>query len=130
MSRHDDRPLREFFTDVNAHNMATRLSTHMAAARQRPEVAGEDIRRRLAGVRLVVVGATAAVLGLTPAQVAASPRKALRATATARGLTPESVRASAASAAQPLLDEAVASHVLNDAQRRSILTSIRQRGRL
>ena len=91
---------------------------------------GEAIRLRLRAVRLVVIGATAAVLGMTSSQVVATPRSALRATAAARGISPTDVRAAAARAAAPLLDDAVATRVLTERQGRSILVSIARRGPL
>jgi hypothetical protein len=91
---------------------------------------GEAIRLRLRAVRLVVIGATAAVLGMTSSQVVAAPRSALRATAAQRGIAPAHVREAAARAAAPLLEDAVASRVLTERQGRSILVSITRRGPL
>ncbi|HET6172278.1 MAG TPA: hypothetical protein VFD90_06730 [Gaiellales bacterium] len=97
-----------------------------------PPPAGAPARqRRLWGVRLVVLAATAAALGVPQKQIAQS--QAAGSTSIARlaarqNVSVARVRSVALAAADPLLDEAVRSGDISDDDRRSLRSRIRDRG--
>jgi hypothetical protein len=99
------------------------------AAHDRPP-AGEGRARRLWGVRLVVMAATAVALGVPQTQLAQS-----RATGTnvarlaaRQNVSVARVRSVALAAADPLLDEAVRAGAISEADRSYLRSSIRDRG--
>lgn len=84
-------------------------------------------QRRLWGVRLVVIAATAAALGITQQQLSES-QGAMVGLAARQNVSLESVRLVALAAAEPLLDEAVRAGAISEADRRSLRWRIRDRG--
>jgi hypothetical protein len=86
--------------------------------------------RRLWGVRLVVLAATATALGMPQTSVARSQAAgATMATLAARqNVSVARVRSVALAAADPLLDEAVRSGAISEDDRRSLRWRIRDRG--
>jgi hypothetical protein len=86
-------------------------------------------RRRLWGVRLAVTAATAAVLGLTPAELHAAQRTApLDRIAAERGVGLDRVGAAAVRAAEPLVQEAVGAGALTARQGDALRLRLRTRG--
>jgi hypothetical protein len=84
------------------------------------------LQQRLWGVRLVVVAATAAALGIPQAQLARSQSAAAVARLAARqNVSLARVRSVALSAADPVLDDAMRAGVITDAERRSLRWRIR-----
>jgi hypothetical protein len=87
------------------------------------------LQRRLWGLRLVVVAATAAALGIPQGQLAQS-----QAAGTVAGLAERQnvslarVRSIALAAADPVLDEAMRAGVISDDERRSLRWRIRESG--
>ena len=101
-----------------------------AATENDPPAAGTPRVRRLWGVRLVVLAATAAALGMPQTSVARSQAAgATMANLAARqNVSVARVRSVALAAADPLLDEAVRAGVISDDDRRSLRSRIRDRG--
>ena len=95
-----------------------------------PPAAGTARMRRLWGVRLVVLAASAAVLGMPQSSLARSQAAgATIATLAARqNVSVERVRSVALAAADPLLDEAVRAGAISDDDRRSLRWRIRDSG--
>ena len=87
-------------------------------------------QRRLWGVRLVVLAATAAALGMPQSQLARSQAAGtdLSRLAARQNVSVARVRSVALAAADPLLDEAVRAGAISDADRRSLRWRIRDRG--
>ncbi len=95
-----------------------------------PPAAGTPRVRRLWGVRLVVLAATAAALGMPQTSVARSQAAgATMANLAARqNVSVARVRSVALAAADPLLDEAVRAGAISDEDRRSLRWRIRDSG--
>jgi hypothetical protein len=96
-----------------------------------PPPAGSPARqRRLWGVRLVVLAATAAALGVPQKQLSQSQAagNTVARIAARQNVSVARVRSVALAAADPLLDEAVRSGVISDDDRRSLRSRIRDRG--
>jgi hypothetical protein len=96
-----------------------------------PPPAGVPARqRRLWGVRLVVLAATAAALGMSQSQLTRS--QAAGATvanlAARQNVSVARVRSVALAAADPLLDEAMRAGAISDSDRRSLRWRIRDTG--
>ena len=87
-------------------------------------------QRRLWGVRLVVLAATAAALGMPQSQIARSQAAGnhLARLAARQNVSVARVRSVALAAAEPLLDEAVRAGVISEDDRRSLRWRIRDRG--
>jgi len=101
-----------------------------AAPENDPPAAAAPRMRRLWGVRLVVLAATATALGMPQTSVARSQAAgATMATLAARqNVSVARVRSVALAAADPLLDEAVRSGAISEDDRRSLRWRIRDRG--
>ena len=102
-----------------------------AATENDPPPAGVPARqRRLWGVRLVVLAATAAALGMSQSQLTRSQASgATMANLAARqNVSVARVRSVALAAADPLLDEAMRAGAISDADRRSLRWRIRDTG--
>jgi hypothetical protein len=84
-------------------------------------------QRRLWGVRLVVLAATAAALGVSQQQLSES-QPGMAGLADSKNVSLERVRSVALAAAEPLLDEAVRSGAISEEDRRSLRWRIRDRG--
>jgi hypothetical protein len=84
-------------------------------------------QRRLWGVRLVVLAATAAALGVSQQQLSES-QAGMAGLAARQNVSLERVRSVALAAAEPLLDEAVRSGAISEDDRRSLRWRIRDRG--
>ena len=95
-----------------------------------PPDAAPARQRRLWGVRIVVLAATAASLGISQAQLAGSQAAgtSMANLAARQNVSVARVRSVALAAADPLLDEAVRSGAISDADRRSLRWRIRDRG--
>ena len=95
-----------------------------------PPDAAPGQQRRLWGVRLVVLAATAAALGMPQSQLARSQAAGtdLARLAARQNVSVARVRSVALAAADPLLDEAVRAGAISDADRRSLRWRIRDRG--
>ncbi len=95
-----------------------------------PPDAAPARQRRLWGVRLVVLAATAAALGMPQKQLARSQAAGTdRSRLAARqNVSVARVRSVALAAADPLLDEAVRAGAISDDDRRSLRWRIRDRG--
>jgi hypothetical protein len=101
------------------------------AAPDDPPPAGSPARqRRIWGVRLVVLAATAAALGVPQKQISQSQAagNTVARIAARQNVSVARVRSVALAAADPLLDEAVRSGVISDDDRRSLRSRIRDRG--
>jgi hypothetical protein len=87
-------------------------------------------QRRIWGVRIVVLAATAAALGVSQTQLAHSQAAgtSMDKLAARQNVSLERVRSVALSAADPLLDEAVRSGAISDGDRRSLRRRIRANG--
>jgi hypothetical protein len=87
-------------------------------------------QRRLWGVRLVVLAATALSLGISQAQLARSQAAgtSLANLAARQNVSVARVRSVALAAADPLLEEAVRSGAISDSDRRSLRWRIRDSG--
>ena len=101
-----------------------------AAENDPPPAAATARIRRLWGVRLVILAASAAALGMPQSAVARSQEAgATMATLAARqNVNVERVRSVVLAAADPLLDEAVRSGAISDDDRRSLRWRIRDTG--
>ncbi len=101
-----------------------------AATEYDPPAAATPRVRRLWGVRLVVLAATAAALGMPQTSVARSQAAgATMANLAARqNVSVARVRSVALAAADPLLDEAVRAGAISDEDRRSLRWRIRDSG--
>jgi hypothetical protein len=101
-----------------------------AATENDPPAAATPRVRRLWGVRLVVLAATAAALGMPQSSVARSQAAgATMANLAARqNVSVARVRSVALAAADPLLDEAVRTGAISDDDRRSLRWRIRDSG--
>jgi hypothetical protein len=87
------------------------------------------LQRRLWGLRLVVIAATAAALGIPQQQVSQSQAAGTVASlAASQNLSLARVRSVALAAADPVLDEAMRAGVISDAERRALRWRIRERG--
>ena len=96
-----------------------------------PPAAGTPARqRRLWGVRLVVLAATAAALGVPQKQISQSQASGntVARIAARQNVSIARVRSVALAAADPLLDEAVRAGAISDDDRRSLRSRIRDRG--
>jgi hypothetical protein len=101
------------------------------AAADDPPPAGSPARqRRLWGVRLVVLAATAAALGVPQKQISQGQAagNTVARIAARQNVSVARVRSVALAAADPLLDEAVRSGAISDDDRRSLRSRIRDRG--
>jgi hypothetical protein len=87
-------------------------------------------QRRLWGVRIVVLAATAAALGISQPQLARSQAAGMNMSrlAARQNVSVARVRSVALAAADPLLDEAVRSGAISDSDRRSLRWRIRDSG--
>jgi hypothetical protein len=102
-----------------------------AAAAELPPPRNPALQRRLWGLRLVVVAATAAALGIPQAQLSGSQAAGSLARLAARqNVSLARVRSVALSAADPVLDEAMRAGVISDAERRALRWRIRESGQL
>jgi hypothetical protein len=92
-----------------------------------PPAAGAPRQRRLWSIRLVVLAATAAALGLPQSQVARSQAAGttLASLAARQNVSVARVRSAALTAAEPLLEEAVRAGALTDDDRRALRSRIR-----
>jgi hypothetical protein len=96
-----------------------------------PPPAGSPARqRRIWGLRLVVLAATAAALGVPQKQLtqARASGTSVARIAARQNVSVERVRSVALAAADPLLDEAVRSGAITENDRRSLRSRIRDRG--
>ena len=95
-----------------------------------PPEAAPAKQRRLWGLRLVVLAATAAALGIPQSQLARSQAAGtdISRLAARQNVSVARVRSVALAAADPLLDEAVRAGAISDADRRSLRWRIRDRG--
>jgi hypothetical protein len=86
--------------------------------------------RRLWGVRMVVLAATAAALGVPQRQLAQSQAAgtSMANLAARQNVSVARVRSVALAAADPLLDEAVRAGAISDSDRRFLRSRIRDRG--
>jgi hypothetical protein len=101
----------------------------MTADSSSPTRAGRLARRRLWGVRLAATAASAAALGLTPAELSARQRTApLERIASERGVGLGEVGEAAVRAAEPLLQEAVVTGALTARQGDAIRLRLRTKG--
>jgi hypothetical protein len=93
-----------------------------------PRRGDRGARRRVWAAQLVGLAAAASILGITPGELehrlAVTP---LASIAAERGVDPRRVGQVAASAAAPLLDDAVSRGALTDAERRSITHALTTR---
>jgi hypothetical protein len=87
-------------------------------------------QRRLWGVRMVVLAATAAALGISQPQLARSQAAgaSMSSIAARQNVSISRVRSVALAAADPLLDEAVRSGAISDRERQSLRWRIRDSG--
>jgi hypothetical protein len=101
-----------------------------AAANDPPPPGSPARQRRLWGVRLVVIAATAAVLGVPQRQLAQSQAAgtSIAHLAARQNVSVARVRSVALAAADPLLDEAMRAGAISDADRRSLRWRIRDTG--
>jgi hypothetical protein len=95
-----------------------------------PPDAGPVRQRRLWGVRLVVLAASAAALGISQAQLTRSQAAgtSMARIAARQNVSVARVRSVALAAADPLLDEAVRSGAISDSDRRALRWRIRDSG--
>jgi hypothetical protein len=95
-----------------------------------PPDAAPAKQRRLWGVRLVVLAATAAALGVPQSQLARSQAAGtdLSRLAARQNVSVARVRSVALAAAEPLLDEAVKAGAISEDDCRSLRWRIRDRG--
>jgi hypothetical protein len=86
--------------------------------------------RRLWGVRMVVLAATAAALGVPQRQLAQSQAAgtSMANLAARQNVSVARVRSVALAAADPVLDEAVRAGAISDSDRRFLRSRIRDRG--
>ena len=95
-----------------------------------PPDAAPARQRRLWGVRLVVLAASAAALGISQAQLTRSKAAgtSMARIAARQNVSVARVRSVALAAADPLLDEAVRSGAISDSDRRALRWRIRDSG--
>ena len=95
-----------------------------------PPVAAPARQRRLWGVRLVVIAASAAALGMSQSQLTRSQAagRSMASIAERQNVSAARVRSVALAAADPLLDEAVRAGAISDDDRRSLRSRIRDSG--
>ena len=100
------------------------------AANEPPPAGSAPRLRRLWGLRLVVLAATAAALGVPQTQLAQSQAAGttLATLAARQNVSVARVRSVALTAADPLLEEAVRAGAISDHDRRSLRSRIRDRG--
>jgi hypothetical protein len=93
-----------------------------------PPAAGPARQRRLWGVRLVVLAATAAALGMPQSALARSQAGGVSMAnlAARQNVSVARVRSVALAAADPLLDEAVRAGAISDRDRRALRSRIRE----
>jgi hypothetical protein len=103
------------------------MAAQTASANERERRGEPGAQRRLWGVRLVVLAATAAALGITQKQLSES-QGAMASLAARQNVSLQSVRSVALAAAEPLLDEAVRAGAISEADRSSLRWRIRDRG--
>jgi hypothetical protein len=100
-----------------------------AAATGPDPVRNPALQRRLWGLRLVVVAATAAAFGIPQQQLSQSQAAGtLAGLAASQNVSLARVRSVALAAADPVLDEAMRAGVISDAERRALRWRIRERG--
>jgi hypothetical protein len=101
-----------------------------APANDSPPAGSLARQRRLWGVRLVVIAATAAALGVPQSQLAQSQAAgtSIARLAARQNVSVARVRSVALAAADPLLDEAVRAGAISDSDRRALRSRIRDRG--
>jgi hypothetical protein len=106
------------------------MAEDQAAADDPPPAGSPARQRRLWGVRLVVLAATAAALGVPQKQISQSQAagNTVARIAARQNVSVARVRSVALTAADPLLDEAVRAGVISDDDRRSLRSRIRDRG--
>jgi hypothetical protein len=106
------------------------MSKRSAPEHDPPPEAVPARQRRLWGVRIVVLAATAAALGISQAQLARSQAAgtSLANLAARQNVSVARVRSVALAAADPLLEEAVRSGAISDSDRRSLRWRIRDSG--
>ena len=106
------------------------MAEDQAAADDPPPAGSPARQRRLWGVRLVVLAATAAALGVPHKQISQSQAagNTVARIAARQNVSVARVRSVALAAADPLLDEAVRAGVISDDDRRSLRSRIRDRG--
>ena len=106
------------------------MSDRPATGNDPPPDAVPARQRRLWGVRIVVLAATAAALGISQTQLALSQAAgtSMDNLAARQNVSVAQVRSVALSAADPLLEEAVRSGAISDSDRRSLRWRIRERG--
>jgi hypothetical protein len=106
------------------------MAEDQAAADDPPPAGSPARQRRLWGVRLVVLAATAAALGVPQKQISQSQAagNTVARIAARQNVSVARVRSVALAAADPLLDEAVRAGAISDDDRRSLRSRIRDRG--
>ena len=106
------------------------MAEDQAAANEPPPPGAPARTRRLWGVRLVVMAATAAALGMPQKQLAQSQAAgtSIARIAARQNVSVARVRSVALAAADPLLDEAVRAGAISDSDRRFLRSRIRDRG--
>ncbi len=99
-----------------------------APGNEPPPAAGPARQRRLWGVRLVVLAATAAALGMPQSALARSQAAGttMASLAARQNVSVTRVRSVALAAADPLLEEAVRAGAISDRDRRSLRMRIRE----
>jgi hypothetical protein len=101
------------------------------AASDPAPVRNPALQRRLWGLRLVVVAATAAALGIPQSELSQSQAAGTVASlAASQNVSLARVRSVALAAADPVLDEAMRAGVISDAERRSLRWHIRDSGQV
>jgi hypothetical protein len=106
------------------------MAERPAAEHDPPAIAAADRQRRLWGVRLVVLAASAAALGIPQSQVARSQAAGttIANLAARQNVSVARVRSVALAAADPLLDEAMRAGAISDDDRRTLRWRIRDGG--
>jgi hypothetical protein len=106
------------------------MAEDRAGANDPPPAGSPPRTRRIWGVRLVVLAATAAALGVPQKQLAQSQAAgtSLAHLAARQNVSVARVRSVALAAADPLLDEAVRAGAISESDRRSLRWRIRDSG--
>jgi hypothetical protein len=106
------------------------MAEDQAAANEPPPAGSPARMRRLWGVRMVVLAATAAALGVPQRQLAQSQAAgtSMANLAARQNVSVARVRSVALAAADPVLDEAVRAGAISDSDRRFLRSRIRDRG--
>ena len=106
------------------------MSSRPASGDDDPPDGAAPRQRRLWGVRMVVLAATAAALGISQPQLARSQAAgtSMSRIAARQNVSIARVRSVALAAADPVLDEAVRSGAISDRDRRSLRRRIRDSG--